>query len=130
MKLDLVFEGGGVRGIGAGRCADRAPRAGSYRRAWPELRHTPMYLQNDTFVRTIPIPTLGVRTTEFDLSAERADALFESGRKAASTSSRAGISSTTSRPPFRHPPDTPRGDPQAAEPIEAFHPSAQVEFRQ
>jgi NTE family protein len=45
--------------------------------------HDRMYLENDTFVRTIPIPTLGVRTTEFDLSPERADALFESGRKAA-----------------------------------------------
>lgn len=45
--------------------------------------HDRMYLENDTFVRTIPIPTLGVRTTEFDLSAERADALFESGRHAA-----------------------------------------------
>ena len=45
--------------------------------------HDRMYLQNDTFVRTIPIPTLGVRTTEFDLSRERADDLFESGHKAA-----------------------------------------------
>lgn len=45
--------------------------------------HDRMYLQNDTFVRTIPIPTLGVRTTEFDLSPERADALFESGHRAA-----------------------------------------------
>src|SRR5207344_1582866 len=27
--------------------------------------HDRMYLQNDTFVRTIPIPTLGVGTTEF-----------------------------------------------------------------
>jgi NTE family protein len=44
--------------------------------------HDRMYLENDTFVRTIPIPTLGVRTTEFDLSPERAEALFESGRKA------------------------------------------------
>jgi len=44
--------------------------------------HDRMYLQNDTFVRTIPIPTLGVGTTEFDLSKERADALFESGRTA------------------------------------------------
>jgi NTE family protein len=45
--------------------------------------HDRMYLQNDTFVRTIPIPTLGVRTTEFDLSPERADELFESGHGAA-----------------------------------------------
>jgi NTE family protein len=45
--------------------------------------HDRMYLENDTFVRTIPIPTLGVRTTEFDLSTERADALYESGHTAA-----------------------------------------------
>lgn len=45
--------------------------------------HDRMYLQNDTFVRTIPIPTLGVRTTEFDLSEKRAGELFESGRTAA-----------------------------------------------
>jgi NTE family protein len=45
--------------------------------------HDRMYLENDVFVRTIPIPTLGVRTTEFDLSPERADDLYESGREAA-----------------------------------------------
>jgi NTE family protein len=45
--------------------------------------HDRMYLQNDSFVRTIPIPTLGVGTTEFDLSEKRAGELFESGRKAA-----------------------------------------------
>lgn len=45
--------------------------------------HDRMYLENDTFVRTIPIPTLGVRTTEFDLTRERAEALYGSGRKAA-----------------------------------------------
>lgn len=41
--------------------------------------HDRMYLQNDTFVRTIRIPTLGVGTTEFDLSPARAEALFKSG---------------------------------------------------
>lgn len=45
--------------------------------------HDRMYLENDSFVRTIPIPTLGVRTTEFDLSPEKAEELYESGRKAA-----------------------------------------------
>jgi NTE family protein len=45
--------------------------------------HDRMYLENESFVRTIGIPTLGVRTTEFELSRERADALHESGRKAA-----------------------------------------------
>jgi NTE family protein len=41
------------------------------------------YVEDHNFVRTIPIPTLGVRTTEFDLSAERAAALYQSGRDAA-----------------------------------------------
>jgi NTE family protein len=45
--------------------------------------HDRMYLENESFVRTIGIPTLGVRTTEFDLSRERATALHESGRRAA-----------------------------------------------
>lgn len=45
--------------------------------------HDRMYLQNDSFVRTIPIPTLAVRTTEFDLSKKRAEALYESGHAAA-----------------------------------------------
>jgi NTE family protein len=45
--------------------------------------HDRMYLESDVFVRTIPIPTLGVRTTEFDLSRKRAEELYESGRSAA-----------------------------------------------
>jgi NTE family protein len=45
--------------------------------------HDRMYLESESFVRTIGIPTLGVRTTEFDLSRQRATALHESGRKAA-----------------------------------------------
>jgi NTE family protein len=45
--------------------------------------HDRLYLEKATFVRTIPIPTLGVGTTEFDLSKERALALYDSGRWAA-----------------------------------------------
>lgn len=45
--------------------------------------HDRMYLETASFVRTIGVPTLGVRTTEFDLSPERTDALYESGRQAA-----------------------------------------------
>jgi hypothetical protein len=45
--------------------------------------HDRMYLESATFVRTIAIDTLGVHTTEFDLSRERADELYESGRRAA-----------------------------------------------
>jgi NTE family protein len=46
--------------------------------------HDRLYIEKAHFARTIPIPTLGVRTTEFELTLERADALFESGQKAAS----------------------------------------------
>jgi NTE family protein len=40
------------------------------------------YLDQADYARTIPIPTLGVGTTEFDLSPERAEALYQSGREA------------------------------------------------
>ena len=45
--------------------------------------HDRMYVEKANFARTIPIPTLGVGTTEFDLRRERALELFDSGRKAA-----------------------------------------------
>jgi NTE family protein len=45
--------------------------------------HDRFYIEDQSFARTIPIPTLGVRTTEFNITPERARALFESGRKAA-----------------------------------------------
>jgi NTE family protein len=45
--------------------------------------HDRLYLEQADFARTIPIPTLGVRTTEFDLARDRAVALFDSGRTAA-----------------------------------------------
>ena len=45
--------------------------------------HDRLYLEKATFVRTIPIPTLGVSTTEFDITPERVRAIYESGRKAA-----------------------------------------------
>ena len=45
--------------------------------------HDRMYLENDSYVRTIGVPTLGVRTTEFDLSRARAEQLYQSGREAA-----------------------------------------------
>jgi NTE family protein len=46
--------------------------------------HDRLYLDKATFARTIPIPTLGVGTTEFDITPTRAQALYESGRQAAS----------------------------------------------
>jgi NTE family protein len=45
--------------------------------------HDRLYLENATFARTIPIPTLGVGTTEFDIRPDRARALYDSGRSAA-----------------------------------------------
>jgi NTE family protein len=45
--------------------------------------HDRLYVEKADFARTIPIDTIGVRTTEFDLPRERALALYESGRKAA-----------------------------------------------
>jgi NTE family protein len=47
--------------------------------------HDRLYVEQASYARTIPIPTLGVGTTEFDLSPERALALFDSGRWAAET---------------------------------------------
>lgn len=46
--------------------------------------HDRIHLAEATFARTIRIPTLGVGTTEFDITPERRYALYESGRKAAS----------------------------------------------
>ena len=46
--------------------------------------HDRLYLEKATYARTIPIPTLGVGTTEFDISEDRVDALYDSGHRAAS----------------------------------------------
>jgi len=45
--------------------------------------HDARYIEDAQFVRTIPIPTLGVGTTEFDISREKSEALYQSGREAA-----------------------------------------------
>jgi NTE family protein len=45
--------------------------------------HDRLYLEKAQFARTIPIPTLGVGTTEFGISKERKQALYDSGRSAA-----------------------------------------------
>jgi NTE family protein len=47
--------------------------------------HDRLYVEKAQYARTIPIPTMGVGTTEFDLSKERAEALYQSGRTAAET---------------------------------------------
>ncbi len=48
-----------------------------------KLRVIARYIKDEQFVRTIPIPTLGVGTTEFDISKEKSDALYQAGRQAA-----------------------------------------------
>jgi NTE family protein len=45
--------------------------------------HDRLYLENATFARTIPIPTLGVGTTEFDIPTDRVRSLYDSGHEAA-----------------------------------------------
>jgi NTE family protein len=47
--------------------------------------HDRMYLEKAQFARTIAIPTLGIRTTEVDLSKDRAQALYEAGYSAGNT---------------------------------------------
>jgi NTE family protein len=42
-----------------------------------------MYIENNDFVRTIAIPTLGVSTLDFKLPKDKVDALYNSGRTAA-----------------------------------------------
>jgi NTE family protein len=47
--------------------------------------HDRLHLERCDFARTIPIPTAGVHSTEFDLAPERAEALHRSGQHAART---------------------------------------------
>lgn len=45
--------------------------------------HDRKHISEADFARTIPIPTLGVRTTDFELSREKREELFQSGVRAA-----------------------------------------------
>lgn len=45
--------------------------------------HDARYIKDEQFVRTISIPTLGINTTDFGISRERSEALYQSGRQAA-----------------------------------------------
>lgn len=45
--------------------------------------HDARYIKEADFVRTILIPTLDVKATDFDISREKSQALFQSGRQAA-----------------------------------------------
>jgi NTE family protein len=44
--------------------------------------HDRIYISNGAFARTIMIPTLGVKTTDFDIAPQRAEALYRSGLEA------------------------------------------------
>jgi NTE family protein len=61
--------------------------------------HDRLYIEEKDFNRTIAIDTLGVGTTEFDLSSERAMDLYESGRAAA----RSFLSTVGDRESLRQP---------------------------
>ena len=45
--------------------------------------HDRLYIEQADYARTIPIATLGVGTTEFDIKRDRALALYESGAETA-----------------------------------------------
>jgi len=45
--------------------------------------HDRFYVEQADFARTIAIPTCGVTTTQFDITKQQTEELFESGRKAA-----------------------------------------------
>ncbi len=47
--------------------------------------HDRLYVEQANYARTIPIPTCGVTTTEFDIQLEQAEELFNSGRTAGET---------------------------------------------
>ncbi len=71
---------------GFGRYKRRVEVAVDYVRALVETMleaRDRLYIETADFARTIPIPTLGVRTTDLDLSPERRLALYEAGRTAA-----------------------------------------------
>jgi NTE family protein len=72
----------------AGPASARLPSLFGYVRAIAETMmqaHDRLYVEQVNYARTIAIPTLGVGTTEFDISAARAGELFESGRTAAAS---------------------------------------------
>jgi len=45
--------------------------------------HDARYIEDADFMRAIPIPTLGVQTTDFNISSEKKGALYSAGYEAA-----------------------------------------------
>ena len=59
----------------------RGPRAPHYVKAMAQTMmeaHDRIYIEAADYARTVPIPTLGVGTTEFDISLKRKQELFDS----------------------------------------------------
>lgn len=44
--------------------------------------HDERYIEQSKFVRTVKIPTLGIGTTQFDITPDQSEALYASGKKA------------------------------------------------
>jgi NTE family protein len=52
--------------------------------------HDARYTEDKDFVRTIAIPILGINTNEFDISRERSEELYQSGKRGRKSSSPLG----------------------------------------
>lgn len=52
--------------------------------------HDEKYIENDKYVRTVTIPTLGIGTTQFNITKMQSDELYAAGLKAGKTSLRNG----------------------------------------
>lgn len=72
-KIDAVFEGGGVKGIGLVGAASEIEARGYE------------FIKTHNFVRTITINARGVNSTDFNLRPEQKAALYQSGVAAAQT---------------------------------------------
>lgn len=44
--------------------------------------HDARYIKDRNFMRTVPIPTLGIQTTQFEMSPEQSEQLYQSGYRA------------------------------------------------
>jgi hypothetical protein len=84
---------GARRGVGRGALPgeEHGVRGGSLLDYIKSIAHTlleahdRLYIEKANYARTIAIPTLGVTTTEFGITRDRVDALYESGHAAATS---------------------------------------------
>lgn len=74
---------GSVAAVSGGRSRTQGPHSIiEYLKALAQTlmqAHDRMHIDEAEFVRTIAIPTLGVGTTEFDITPQRSEALYQSG---------------------------------------------------